>query len=63
MKAKRLIAALCLSLSLAGAFSIIGGGGGIDYCELDWVQSSSFWRWYFGCSDNPAGGGGSGAGD
>jgi hypothetical protein len=60
---KRALSAVCLAASVAFGMVAILGGGGIDWCEFDWVQNSSFWRAYFNCSDNPAGGGGSGAGD
>lgn len=60
MRTKRLLGALFLAGFLGGAFEIIGGGG-IGWCDQEWVYNSSFWSWYFNCPSS-AGGGDSGAG-
>lgn len=54
--AKRLLAAVALAFSFAGAFATMGPG--VYWCASDWVQSSSYLSWFFNC---PPGGGSSGA--
>lgn len=49
--AKRFVIAICLAVSLASAFAVMGPG--IDWCAQDWVKESAFWSWYFNCPDNP----------
>jgi hypothetical protein len=48
------VALFCLALALASAGAAAHRskavmGCCIDWCEADWVKSSSFWRWYFNC--------------
>jgi hypothetical protein len=56
---RRVLKGAAVGVGLAFALSIIGPSG-IDWCSLDWVNNSEFWRWYFNCGD-AAGGGSSGA--
>ena len=57
---RRALKGAAIALSLSVALSILAPSG-IPWCDLDWVNSSAFWSWYFNCPES-AGGGSSGAG-